>query len=947
MASEESTIITEESIDNTQSESTHSTDSIYQENHIYGDAVQGDKVAGDKVAGNKYESQFFVSYHVQMIDESSETTRSIEVELTSEQERRIKPDVIQNLVGQLQHKQLLIVGDHPQMDKQELVDHLIWGFRRSYQKLSVWLWSEDVEEPNLISFLSSQGGQLSEAGIFVFREVFPSIFDRADWSYLQSALKERQQYLILTTSIPQAMWKDNGYATAFQADIPEYIFDPAYLVEELQTALINVNADELPQTIVQNIQTTELISGFSLYDAATRLSSPTNIHVFVARLYHFSNEIDKDAVTKLINEVHQQQSDGKIYYLYKQLGTDQNKLLVAGLCLFGELYEAKFFTGLRRVVQGPWRHMFPAVGIFDYFHLDPLYHLWTRQDNRIIHRQPNQRRSLLKFTWRSYQHHICEALPQLVPLVEDSVQPRPRSKTLVERQRDQFLRFTIGDVLGDVGRLSVPAVEDTLLHLASHMNFGVQATAARAIAQWAGQERELESQLFDLLERWQENRWQQVTEFPIDSKNIQLTVARAVYYILLNMRTLQLPDAMVSLLWRLLFNPYPEVRKYFGDKIQSKLFPRHLDQIIRGWNQYLPYPTSSPTPVYWVASLITFGRICDACGRLDTIDSWLINGLARSTYGGGHVFQALTVEQRQWLAQRVFPRYLRELHQLLLTLLQEGRSESGMVDVFVLAHQTQPQEVLQLLNDWRNRWQQTLEKQDEVQTARWLTALPLIGMIYGAVNEFQAFTPWLTVWLEQREWQRYAEIVSVLLQIYQYQTSTQPMQPVTNEPTTVVETPVIALTTPVETCLYDWLSDSKAITAQHQVALLFWNERQEIGIAKKCTEQEPPQLSGIAQLSMVLFSPNHQTTIRNLLPVALIIHQINAGTINTIIKQWRIAPHSEVNRIGVDLGYILWLSNAGCFFAFFLAPVKLLTEALQRLYPVVLKLAKWILVDHK
>lgn len=937
MSLEENTIITEEPVDNTQSESTHSTESISQESNIYGDAVQG-----DKVAGNKYESQFFVSYHGQMVEKSAETTRSIEVELTSEQERRIKPEVIQRLISQLQCKQLLIIENHPQMEKQEIVDHLIWEFQRSFQKLPVWLWSEDVEELNLADFLALQRGQLSEPGIFIFREVFPSIFERTDWSYVQSAFKERQQYLILTPSISQSKWPDNRYSTAFQADIPEDIFDPVYLVEELETALFNINVDELPQTIAQNIQTTKLIADLTIYDAAVKLSSPTNIHVFVTRLRYFSNEINKDEVTKLISEVHQQQNSEKIYYLYKQLGTDQHKLLAAGLCLFGELDEAKVFTGLKQVIQGPWQHMFPDIGIFDYFHLDPLYHLWTRQDNRIVHRQPNQQRSLLKFTWQSYQYHICEALPQLVPLVEDSVQARARPKTQAERQRDQALRITISNVLSNVGELSVSAVEDTLLRLASHANSGVQLTAARAIAQWVGQGRELEIRFFDLIQRWQRNEWEQITGFSIDNKNIQLTVARTVHYALLKMRTKLLPDTMLSVLWELLFNQHQEVRKYFGDNIQSKLFFNHLEQVIHNWKLRSPYPTNNPTPDYWIASLITFGRICDENGKLDEIALWLIKGLARSTQSNGHVFEALTEEQRRWLAQMVFPRYLRELQHLLLTLLQEGSSESGMVDVFVLAHQTQSQDVLQLLSDWCNRWQQTIGKQDEVERARWLTALPTIGMIYGAINEFQSFTPWLKALLERYSWQQYDEVVSILVRIHQYQTSTLPLPLAVSGSAIVNRASGIKPPTLVERCLYSWLIDGKTGQAQPQVALLFWSELQQTGIAKKCTAHDLPKVSGIANLMIGLFIHDNQSTIRNLFPVTRIVHQVSAGTINTVIKQLRIAPPQKVNNIGVSLGYMLRMSNAGYIFALLVIPIKLLATVVRQMYLVIRKLAKWI-----
>lgn len=957
MPTDESIIITEEQIPNIEREHTHTTGSIVQESEPYGDSVGGDKVSGDKVggdkiAGDKNESQFFISYHVQMADKSSETTRAIKVELTSEQERRIRPEVIQSLVNQLQQNQLLVINDHLQMDKQEIVDHVIWGFQRSYQKMPVWLWSEDdedVEELNLADFLALQNDQVSKPGIFIFREVFHSDFARTDWSYLQSALKKRQQYLILTPSIPLAKWQDSRDVNAFQADIPENVFDPVYLVEELQTALINVNVDELPQIIAQNIQTPNLISDLTLHDVARALNSPTNIHVFVARLRYFGNEMGKDEVTKLIAEVHQQQNSEKIYYLYKQLGTDQHKLLAAALCLFGDLDETRAFLGLKRVIQGPWRQMFPAIGIFDYFHIDPLYFLWDRQDNRIVHRQPNQRRSLLKFTWQSYQYHICEALPHLVPLVADSVQPRSRPKTEAERQRDQALRITISEVLGDVGRLSVSAVENTLLQLASHTNSGVQVTAARAMAQWAGQSRELEVQLFDMLQRWQRNQWQQIAEFSIDSKSIQLTVVRTVYYILLEMPSTLLPKAMPGILWGLFFNQYQEVRKYFSDNLRSKLFPQYLEQITPDWTERLPYQSSNATPEYWVNSLVTFGYICDQYGQFDSVAPWLIKGLVRSAHGEDPVSESLTEEQRQWLGQKVFPLYLRQLQQLLLTLLQKNNSGSEMVDVFVLAYQIQPQDVLQLLSNWRDRWQRTVEKQDEALTASWVIALPTIGMIYGAINEFQSFMPWLTIWLERCTWQQYTEVVSTLVQIHQYQTATQSLSlPLAaSDPTVVTRGSGIKPLTHVEKCLYNWFIDSKTGQAQQQVALLFWSELQETGIAKKCAKSDLPKISGIAHLMIWLLIPNHQSTIHNLFPVAQRVHQVSAGTMNLVIKQLRIAPPPKVNSIGTSLGYMLRIANAGCFFALLVAPMRLLATVVRQIYPLVWKLVKWLWANTK
>jgi hypothetical protein len=469
---------------------------------------------------------------------------------------------------------------------------------------------------------------------------------------------------------------------------------------------------------------------------------------------------------------------------------------------------------------------------------------------------------------------------------------------------DRHLRSVINNVLGEIGRLSVPAVEDTLLRLASHpANWGAQSTAGRAIAQWHTLDNKSSPEFIALLERWQKGQYRSPANYSVNSKHyVQLTIVWTLYYSLLNHNDKSLPTAILNLVYHSLFNEHENVCNEVHRKLFPRLFPQYLDQIIQDWRSR-PLPLSEKSPLSpWLVGLVKFAYRCKDLGQLDDVVAWFIDCINQiSLQGGLHVFAQLDTIQKRWLIDEIFPRHFGQLSNLLLRFIQDREEGAELIHVFVVAHEKHPKVVDVTLAGWFKQWQKALGASAELQIESWLVALHHIGLVYQEIEKFDQFLPWLDAYLERDDQTQLYRIAEVLRDLHQIQAQLRTKI----EQGEVDRAESIYVSTLVEGVVDGWLTDENANKTKHQTALLFWAEREQPNLTRQCNHTLLGHISWLTPYIVEPWSRKRRKIVRHLLPVILIIYETDAKIAEKILQEWMVRPQPAIQQLAYALQHAL------------------------------------------
>lgn len=889
-------------------------------NYIVGDGVGGDKVEGDKIGGHK----LTVERLYLNADAAPDEAEFLSVTISGDQTVVVKQQFIEQFVKQLYENHLIIVEKHSSIHVETIVRQITQTFYRLYNDLSLWQWSDGDEPPDLKSHFSVEDAIQRESGIYQCFNIAHDIIDDLDLPNLRRKLELHNQYIILTTSSPHDASVIKSTYSKLWCTLPEDGYALEYLANELALALENLK--NLSDTDRFMLQAERKISGIDVQKIAGELGSLSNIDVFVAYLGTYQ-ELDEKLINNLVKQTQNQNFDKKIYYLYERLDGEHQKLLAGGLCLFGGLVDELFFSSLQKVVSGPWHHIFHDIVILDYFHLEPLHSFITYHENKIKHRHSTaQFEPLFLKVWKDYQYHIRAAVPILMQITNESVQRiGVRAKTDIERQQHRDLRYTTSKVLSLMGILSPQSVEHPLTELATDTNWGLQTTAARAVAYWYKTGELGKIQSINFLTNWQLYISHQGPEYVALQKNISSTIIWALSYILHEEQGATLCDSLIHLVFRMLVCPYEDLRSRAQTSLLPKLFSTDIEPLIQALTTSNIFNRNNIEQHSYLSGIIVLSQAFEQRGHLIDISGWLVIELEQSVKESYlSSFEVLTNEQLDWLTEKILIPYIEQSTYLILLLIQIERFRTVVFSTLKTKFGGDQDNLLYILSQWYQQYEQDLFIDERNKVEFWSHLLPSIGMIFKFVDKFDEYEKWIDLWLQERKSFQLWEIANSLVEVDRHLTNlsndTKELLPFCDSTVTFSF---------VEKSVLSYIIAEQTNPFSHKIFLYFYCSRFGSHMATLIESNLLRNISSITLYTVAPFDTKVRKKLSDLFPVADAIFQKDRSTFEKIIHRLKRAQNTEIANVAVKLNRtVRWSQTQNCLVGIFQAimifPVALL-----------------------
>jgi hypothetical protein len=420
--------------------------------------------------------------------------------------RYTSPIAAPNLVSITLKEKFLILGGEG-YDKPGLARYIARHItdRIPGNPMAVKEWDGSANTQNLVLHLQKE----NDPGIFILPGISPQNVNY-NLSGLYRLAREGGQYFIITTGTPLAKWK-------LEDDVKRLFWrptGPVYAAGTLLDLLIKKltgAGKSLPAELQEGeLKTGGLLMGnLKLSDAAQKLKTPESIEIFVKLLTSTGESMTGPGILELVENCGNNKR--AIQQWFHHSLSSREKLITLGLCLFDGFYDDQFFAAMEELFKKSWYKREASLSVFDYCDLDSLGNYYKLKDlsgegsiKKVESDQPGQRQRLLETAWNSHRRQIIDALPVLGDLVKSSVLPHAVNRDLFGTdERRRHLREGISETLCSIGLISMDAIRDVLLSLASEDDIEVQAVAARAMARMRFYGRD--DKLFLTMKHWQED----------------------------------------------------------------------------------------------------------------------------------------------------------------------------------------------------------------------------------------------------------------------------------------------------------------------------------------------------------------------------------------------------------------------------------------------------------
>lgn len=613
--------------------------------------VVGASAAVTQVAGDMVNAQTYVK-HVHQGESAGAF-----VELALEKiDLGVVPNGIDTLVGRARQQRFVLLGgsyeEKPAVARQlarYVAEEAFGG-----GALPVLEWIPSSEPSVLLYRLRTE----KDRAVFVLPEIQPHQVGY-DLAAVREAASSARHVLIATTEIGRSAWKlGAAEEPLWHALEPDGLFDREALIGALERQLEPLVA-RLPRDSFEEVADTGgcRLGGVELRTLAERLRTPGNVSVFGQQLAATIADPDATVNAAVIDGLvaDATSKDERVKKWFITLPHHQ-QLLALGLALFAGLYDDQFFAAMERWVTEVRDRRDPSLKAFDYSDLERLENFfWLVEGEvggtRVESRWPGLRRTLLRTAWGTHRRQIVGALGVLTRLVVDAGEARDWELNGTEERRRR-VRATVGEVLSDLGTISLSAVEPALLRLASDRETSVQLVAAEAVARWREFERlctrgaarsraaqarprgreghEGDAQLFELLARWQrEARVRGMMESMLkgrderdnrgSSAQVRSTIAFAAGFATRHDEPNRLIDPLSDLLRELSTDGNRVVRRRFGGYTLPLAASLHLPQL-RGFIRELV--REQPDTRWFVGASLAFAYRTAPGEVLATLDAW-------------------------------------------------------------------------------------------------------------------------------------------------------------------------------------------------------------------------------------------------------------------------------------------------------------------------------------
>lgn len=508
----------------------------------------------------------------------------------------VPPPFLHSIIKQVHERKVIIIGGSPAIDKGAIARNVAWSifkdgwsvvdFSEDDRPLKEWV--EGADRRSLDIALRAE----SKPTVFILPQLLPQHINY-DPAHLKRIADTGKHKIIASSDVAVDVWKLSNHETSiFWHEVSLSDFTTDYLTNVLRQYLLEAG-DRLPISLLNQDWTLcdHLAEGVSLHKVAKTLQTPNNIAVFIDFLC-IEKPPDSDTIWQLVNRVQDHKAALRQWY-YKLKPRQQ--LLTVALSFFDGLFDDQFFSSLDTLVETIWRRRNPLLVSFDYYDLEYLKSVFNfveaeRGGVKIESRSPERRQALLKMAWKSHRRYILSTLPHLAQIAHGSVRNRSDDMELVgTKLKQQQIRWVISQTLTDLGLISMPAIEKTLLKLATDDHPQVQSVAAEAMANLRRYERH--DELFSILRRWrQDAELLEVIDLLVGEKEenkypalayIRSTVALAVAYAAAYDRPNQLSPHLLELFVDLSQDTNSLVRHRFVTYTLPLIVEQHWHQLTK------------------------------------------------------------------------------------------------------------------------------------------------------------------------------------------------------------------------------------------------------------------------------------------------------------------------------------------------------------------------------
>lgn len=413
------------------------------------------------------------------------------------------PNFTSDVIKEILTQRVLVLSGGLGFDKGSFVRHLSHELVLSDPGLSIREQQNSSDDLNLYKDLLQEKGNV----IYILDQLHPKHLDYDLNKFIRVA-EQKELYILITTDLSPDIWELSGSSLGrYSFIIPTTdIYTSNALVKCLSKALLA--KQDMLQTCLGFASNNETdlreVCDIPLLELALRLKTPENINLFIAFLLKNIESNSTTGIDNIISEVINS-SESLVVKWFRTLDNKQ-KLLALGVSLFDGAYDDQYFSLMKKVVGKFWKHSDPSLLALDYIDLEFLFDYFRFESidggRQIIrNRFPNQRKDLIKVAWTSHRRHILAVLPVLVSGVNESVNNKTSDWELYgTRQRQMNIRSFISKTIAELGLVSIPAIENSLIELASQNNVTLQRVAAKALAGW--REFDEDERLFSTLNSW-------------------------------------------------------------------------------------------------------------------------------------------------------------------------------------------------------------------------------------------------------------------------------------------------------------------------------------------------------------------------------------------------------------------------------------------------------------
>ena len=413
------------------------------------------------------------------------------------------PNFTSDVIKKIFTHRILILSGGQGFDKGSFVRHLSHKLKLNEPELTINEQQNSADDLNLHKhFLQEKGST-----IYVLDQLHPKHLDY-DLNKFVRVAEQKKLYLLITTDLSADTWglSESNLNQYFFIIPTTDVYAPDALAMCLNKGLIaKKNLLKKHLTFEDNNEfDLQGVYDIPLLELAVKLKTPENINLFVTLLLKEAENNPTTCVDNVINEVINS-SQPLVAKWFRTLDNKQ-KLLALGVSLLDGAYDDQYFSLMKKVIGKFWKHSDPSLLALDYVDLEFLFDYFRFESidggRQIVrNRFPNQRIDLIKIAWTSHRRHILAVLPVLVAGVNESVNDKTSDWELYgTRQRQMNIRSFISRTIADLGLVSIPAIENSLIELAAQNNETLQRVAAKALAGW--REFDEDERLFSVLNSW-------------------------------------------------------------------------------------------------------------------------------------------------------------------------------------------------------------------------------------------------------------------------------------------------------------------------------------------------------------------------------------------------------------------------------------------------------------